>query len=361
VTDRGAALRVLFVSKFLHGGGAERQLRLLIEGAARLGVEPAVVIFEGPDAAPDFPARIFRARRAAALDPRPFRDVRGAVREFRPDVVYAWLPESATIPALAAAWRAATPAVLARRNTKPVRGARGLVELIWAALTVRRVIANSPQDGTGLLNEWLFRKTAGVVIPNGFEPAGEVAAPRDPPVEPLRVLSVGRLVRPKNVECILRALAVCDPSRVGSLTVCGGGRRLRRLRRLADRLGIAHRTRFLGPRDDVPRCMAEADVLVHASRFEGMPNVVLEAMAAGLPCVLSNIPAHRQLADGAPMFFDPDRPEALAARLHELATRHDTWACMSRAGPRMVAGLTVERMAVRQVEVLRAVASSRQP
>jgi L-malate glycosyltransferase len=54
---------------------------------------------------------------------------------------------------------------------------------------------------------------------------------------------------------------------------------------LAARLGIAHRVRFLGFRDDVSDLLAAADLLVLPSRWEGMPNVVLEAMVSGLPVV----------------------------------------------------------------------------
>jgi glycosyltransferase involved in cell wall biosynthesis len=72
-------------------------------------------------------------------------------------------------------------------------------------------------------------------------------------------------------------------------------------------------------RDLVLPLVAGSHVFVSASRFEGMPISILEAMAVGLPMVLSDIPPHREVAGEGATYFSPDRPRELADRLGELA------------------------------------------
>ena len=78
--------------------------------------------------------------------------------------------------------------------------------------------------------------------------------------------------------------------------------------------------KFLGKRDDARRLMAGFDALVLPSAFEGMPNVVLEAMAAGTPVVASRIAGMTEVvADGETgLLFEPKRPSDLARKVQRL-------------------------------------------
>jgi len=75
----------------------------------------------------------------------------------------------------------------------------------------------------------------------------------------------------------------------------GHGSEEKALRRLADQLGIAPRVHFVGFRDDVPQILAASDALLLSSGWEGMPNSLLEAMAAGLPVVATDVEGVREL------------------------------------------------------------------
>jgi glycosyltransferase involved in cell wall biosynthesis len=63
---------------------------------------------------------------------------------------------------------------------------------------------------------------------------------------------------------------------------------------LAKRFGIYDRVDFLGLREDIPDLLHKADLFVSCSEAEGLPNVLLEAQASGLPVVASDIPPHRE-------------------------------------------------------------------
>lgn len=143
-----------------------------------------------------------------------------------------------------------------------------------------------------------------LVITNGvdldrIDAAVAAVAARETPASDanLELITVGRLVHAKQQDFLLRLLATL-PDHV-RLTVVGDGELSGELRRLADELGVAQRIRFTGlvSRDTVFQLMLAADVFVSSSRWEGLPVAVLEAMAVGLPTVLSDIGPHRELAD----------------------------------------------------------------
>ncbi len=94
---------------------------------------------------------------------------------------------------------------------------------------------------------------------------------------------VGDLARQKGVDVLLKALSGIDEP--WHLLIVGDGGERAKLEALCDELRLRDRATFTGHRDDVPEILSELDMLVSPSLFEGMPNAVLEAMAAGKPVV----------------------------------------------------------------------------
>lgn len=167
-------------------------------------------------------------------------------------------------------------------------------------------------------------------------------APRPPrdgsdPQRPAIILSVGRAVPKKGFEHLLEALARLPRERHWRFVHIGGGPMLRRLRRQAERLGIADRVEWRGSRDedDVHAAYGEADLFALASQImsdgdrDGIPNVIVEAMSRGLPVVATtagaipeivgsdsgtlvppaDVPALAKCIDG--LIADPQRRTAL--------------------------------------------------
>jgi glycosyltransferase involved in cell wall biosynthesis len=92
------------------------------------------------------------------------------------------------------------------------------------------------------------------------------------------------------------------------------------LQQQAEQLGIAGQVRFLGAVSDVAGLLAAADLCVHSSASEGIPNAVLEAMASGLPVIGSDIPGLREAVgnEGQPLLAPAGDAEALAVLLQRL-------------------------------------------
>lgn len=102
-----------------------------------------------------------------------------------------------------------------------------------------------------------------------------------------RYLSIGRLVPQKNFAMLLRAFARSARPH-DSLTVAGEGPERPALEQLAARLGIAEQVRFPGHQAAVEPLLADADAFVLSSDYEGLPGVVVEALAAGLPILATD-------------------------------------------------------------------------
>ncbi len=106
------------------------------------------------------------------------------------------------------------------------------------------------------------------------------------------VICVGEHSARKNHETALRAVA---PLEGAHLLFCGVGEREEALKALARELGMGERTHFLGFRRDVPALLRSSDIFLFPSLQEGLPVAQMEAMAAGLPCVVSDVRGNADL------------------------------------------------------------------
>lgn len=112
------------------------------------------------------------------------------------------------------------------------------------------------------------------------------------------LLSVGELNKGKNHKMVIRALAALEQKDVYYL-ICGKGALRDELYKYAVRFGVQNRIRMPGFLDRMPHIYQNADIFVFPSVREGMPAALMEAMAAGLPCVVSDIRGCRELIDNA--------------------------------------------------------------
>jgi glycosyltransferase involved in cell wall biosynthesis len=155
------------------------------------------------------------------------------------------------------------------------------------------------------------------VVPNGVRTTLR-PAPADADAD-VQLVFVGRLVAHKHLEKIIEAVARSERSR---LDVVGEGPEETTWRALTETLDVAEQVRFHGAlgRDDTLARIANADALVLASGYEGLPHVVLEALACGTPVVTT--PHHgldEVLTDGVDALLVADEPAALGAAFDRLA------------------------------------------
>lgn len=202
-----------------------------------------------------------------------------------------------------------------------------LVERAILKLPVDRVIAISGTTRRKLIGAGV-PETRISVVPCGFEEGlvDHIRSRRGKPEHDVVVVS--RLVRYKRVDVVLRAAARLVEDHDLSVLVVGRGPELGNLRRLASELGIASRVEFLGyvaSHAEVLRTIAAARIFVSASELEGFGIALVEAMALGVPYVVTGIDTFEEVTGGGRggLLFEPGDSSDLAAKLRRLLLDDD--------------------------------------
>lgn len=250
----------------------------------------------------------------------PVRFVRAARRD-RPDVIQSFLP-SDNILARAAGVACPDTVVITGVRLVPT-GEDDIRQAIdnWSSRFADHVVSNSAA-GARFVRDYGVPEERVSVIHNGrdlsrFErdaPEGlrdGLGLPADAPV----VGTVGRLIDRKGHDELLDAwVTVRDEVPDAHLLVVGDGPRRAALEARASDRGVADCVHFTGLRDDVPDLLAAMDAFAFPSHYEGLPGALLEAMAAGLPCVATPVDGNSELltAYETGLFVGVDEPDELA-------------------------------------------------
>jgi glycosyltransferase involved in cell wall biosynthesis len=299
-------IRILHIIPTLVRGGAEKQLALLAAGLPRdtFDVHVAVLTHSGPLEedlrAADVPLHFIGKQ--WKVDPFAWRRLRNLIRTLRPDIVHTWL-FAANSYGRSAAWSAGVKQIVGgERCVDPWKQWHQFAIDRWLLDKSRCVVTNS----TGVqafYGEHGFPEEKFVVIPNG------VALPTAPPLDRGAFLAewnipedarltaaVGRLWPQKRIKDLIWAGDLLRCVRDDThLLIIGDGPQRWRLERYRDQCDMIGRIHFLGERSDVSSLLPLCDCLWLASGYEGQSNAILEAMAAGLPVVATDIPGNRDL------------------------------------------------------------------
>ena len=320
--------RVLYVITDSGIGGAEKALLTLLRGLDRARFEPCgVFVVKGRREmasaweSTNVPVRAFGMGRLP--NPVRLRQLFAAIRGARPDVVHALMYHSIQYARLAdrtPPWALVTsPRVSYRTFSKPY---------VWIderlRLPTELVVTESEASRKELIARGYSAERVRVA-PNGVdvdvyrhddESRARLRAQWKVAPDEIVFGSIGRLVAQKGYDQLLRAAALLKGQRTRfRIVVAGEGPDDRGLRRNAARLAVP--VQFLGRRDDVPALLSAFDGYVQSSRFEGLSNALLEAMAAGLPAVATAVDGTLDFAkDGENLLLArPDDPESLAIGL----------------------------------------------
>ena len=141
------------------------------------------------------------------------------------------------------------------------------------------------------------------------------------PEDCVMLLSVGEMIERKNHEVIIRALGRLQNKKI-YYVICGKGPLKEHLENVARELGISENVKFLGFRRDIPELCNTADISAFPSRIEGLGLAGIEAMAAGVPLVSSNVHGILDyVIDGKTGYAcDPDDIDAFAKSIDKLAS-----------------------------------------
>jgi glycosyltransferase involved in cell wall biosynthesis len=303
-------LRVGLCITELEVGGAERCLAELATRLDRQRFAPRVYVLapHPPEAKAALAERLVQAGvplvfcggQGVADVPRTIGRLAGALRADRIELLQCFLFHANVLGAIAAGRAGVARLCWGVRVAEPQRRWRD-----WAARRlvgrVDRHVCVSRDVAAFWVRRMRIPPERATVIPNGVDlsrtrPAPLNLATLGLPADARVLACVGRIDAQKNTAWLVELapqLLAGLPGR--HLLLVGQGPLLPSLRARAERLGVADRVHFAGWRPDVPAILAASEMLLLPSRWEGMPNVVLEAMAAGLPVVATAAEGVREL------------------------------------------------------------------
>lgn len=288
----------------LEGGGAERQLQILANNTDHERYHVSIIFFHRGTGQYLYNEEIelLQIRRGHKWNIIPlWIRIYKAVKAYQPDILQLWMPEIITIPAAIAGKISGAYIISAARgsmrsvNFKKFQ-LRDLTRYIQHIMA-NRIVANFNPEKEPLLYRRLFSRKKGCVIRNAivinqrkFIPAPVFWASK---TTPFIIWYVGRIIPSKRLDLLLDSFIELRKEGLDiSLVICGTGNP-KLLKQLKGKIRINAQEKhvfFPGYRDDWHSLVRDADLFVLPSIAEGMPNVLLEAMLLGIPCIAADIP-----------------------------------------------------------------------
>ena len=369
--------KVCFVLPSLNGGGAERAAVQILNGLDPNRWDRSMFLFarEGPYLAEVDPAIAITSADSASRWGR-WRALRSFVARERPDLVMAFL---SFFSVLSAARAANTRATVMFNLQTPMSAFLTDADYHWrrswhkaAFAAVARVgyaaadliIATSHGVARDLTGSFGIDPDRIRVLANPVDldrVRAAIAEPIDaailPPGEAPLIVAAGRLAEAKNYPLMIDAFAMLRQRMPARLCILGQGELEGELRLLIAARGLSGAVSLAGFQANPWKYIAKADVFLLTSRYEGFGNVLIEAMACGVPVVATASAGTRDIVepdiDG--VLIDSHTPEAVSAALRRVLEHRELRASMSRQAAASAERFAAPRVAARYDQVLQQV------
>ncbi len=334
-------------SNLRQGGGRTHLVELLSNGEEHLGPIEQVIVWGGADTLAKLPRRVW-------IDPRHERMLDGSLvrrllwqetnlvsRARGVDLLFA--PGGVTSPLV-------RPRVVMSRNLLPfdeierARYGRSLTRLRLEVLRLGQARSFASADAVIFLNDYARERVVSAmphpprrvaVIPHGvadrfrLDPRPARLRSQVTADSPLRVLYVSSLAPYKHQGAVIEAVKRLREHVDIELTLIGGADDSAYVDSVRHDIGVATaagaKISYLGPKvfAELHDAYAAAEIFVFASSCENMPNILLEAMSSGLPIACARRGPMPHILGDAGVYFDPERPDEIAAALRALADDPD--------------------------------------
>ena len=361
--------RILHIIPTLDRAGAEKQLVLLtthlprdefdihVCALTRGGPWQSVLESEG------IPVTVVGKR--WKFDPAALWRLKTTVQTLSPDLVQTWIFAANSYGRVAARWAGVPHLIASERCADHCK--------VWHELVIDRLLARRTDriivNSQGVKDFYVAKgipaeKTS--VIANAAPDVAVKAVDRQawraelglPPSAKV-IVTVGRLWPQKRMKDLIWALELLYGARNDVyLQIIGDGPRRRYLERFRDRTSARDRVTFLGHRDNVPDYLYAADCFWLGSGYEGQSNALMEAMQAGLPVVVTDIPGNRDLVEHGKsgMLVRVGDSAAFAQHTHQILNDESMAQKLgSAARERIEQEFSVEVMVARYVQEYRSI------
>ena len=339
-----ARQKICFVLPSLNGGGAERAAVHILNALDPEAWDRSMYLFrrEGPYL-DEVDGSIELATGNGESRIGRWFALRGFLRRVRPRLVVSFLSYFSVLTAVRSARVGAR--VVFNQQT-PMSAFLSDADYHWRLPWHRRafsvaarlgyrgadaIVSTSTGVADDLVSQFGVARDRITVVHNPTDLEAIAAAVREP-LEPSQqrqlahplIVAAGRLADAKNYPLLIEALAVLRRSVPAQLLILGEGERESALRSQVSRLGLEDAVVFCGFQRNPWKFIACADVFALSSRYEGFGNVLIEAMACGVPVVATSSPGTREIVNSGVdgLLVDAHEPAALAAALQRILVDH---------------------------------------
>lgn len=271
-------------------GGAERVISVLCNRFVEQGIETTIIVRQNPQSVYPLDERVHliatsvTGRIGLLRNLKRNLKLRREIKRSRPDVIISFMTPI-NIQTILFSAGLGIPVVVSERNNPETdinKRDKWMAKLLYPLC---RGLVFQTEDAKNWFSKRVRDK--GTVIPN---PIADYLPDRRPPV-PGRIVSVGRLTAQKNQKMLIDAFAAYsaeDPA--ATLTIYGQGAMKEELERHIAERGMQERVILAGYSANVMEEIADAELFILPSDYEGMPNALMEAMGIGLPCISTDCP-----------------------------------------------------------------------
>jgi glycosyltransferase involved in cell wall biosynthesis len=361
-------INVVFLIRSLNIGGSERQLETLVQGMDKEKYKITVLSFYGGGKLQKnieaVGVKVVSLEKKSRWDILPFfRRLVHQIKELQADVVYAWLPVpnilsallKLFIPGLKVIFGVRASGVVLSDYDWTVRFSYWLEKMLsrWAD----RIIVNSKAGKAFCLNQGIGEKKI-VVIHNGinqaiYKPDGgarnHIRNEWHVPETSILIGIIARFDPTKDHPTFLHASAKLSEKNPGLRFVCvgdGSTEYRKKMIQMSKAFGLKNQIIWSSGRNDMPAVYNALDICCLSSIREGFPNVIGEAMACGVPCVVTDVGDSADIVGQTGKVVAPRRPDELAKALQQMLelSELDRKSLGLQARQRIEARYTVEKM-----------------
>jgi glycosyltransferase involved in cell wall biosynthesis len=357
--NEDSSLNILFVMDSLFTGGAEYSTLLLIEWLKLKGHDVSLVLLKDKTPSYDLAKFNLNGVRVVRLSSSSFLsrllELRKIIIVQKPDIVHSVLTTSNFVSRCVRIFYRKfihieslvnQPYSAIRLNDKSLKPWKIKVLKYFDQFshkhTVQHFHANSVSVAKHYHNEINVSEDKITVIPRG-RPENlwlkqkqflreQLIHNLGIPSDKVIIINTGRHEHQKGHDVLLKAISICKTKNQFFLLIAGReGAKTPELKRLINEYGLSNRVILLGHRTDVPQLLAASDLFVFPSRYEGMPGALIEACAAGLPVICTDLPCMEEVVNKGSnaLFITLDNVIELATKIDDMINNNDIRNSMS--------------------------------
>jgi glycosyltransferase involved in cell wall biosynthesis len=331
--------RILFVIPSLAGGGAEKVLLNILKYLDRKQFIPYLAVFDYKgeylkDVPEDIVVFDMKKRNRFGFFKLVLVMAFTILPGIKPDAVVSFLVYANLVAVIAKIISPVKPQVLinernytlkAERNIRTIRIKEILIRKIYPRAD--RIITVSSGILSDLNKKYMIPEKKLQVIYNGVD-INMIRGTKEDEITDIDwfiddtpiISACGRLIYQKNYPLLLKAFALAQTLIDMKLLILGQGKDKNMLKGLVDKMGIKKKVLFMGFQKNPYKYIKASKIFILSSRWEGFPNVILEAMACGVPVISTRYPGVQEVIDdGADGIIVPSRnPDMMAEKIVRL-------------------------------------------